>query len=329
LRLAPRVEVASYRWSDGLPVVVAHDEAVSSMLGDRRSEAETAVGCVPPSFDSVTLRQLAEVAVQAGCRPRHLSILETALRCTLAADFNLLALQTTTEPSSVLVLVNGPARRTLPINVGSNVLGTSSAANAAIGRALRLALVRYGKATPGLTDMATFGHPGKLAYCIGEHEEASPWSPFHVERGYSPGDDVVTVVGADAPINVNCPGEDPDAILAMVALAMATPTLNNMLFGGEVMVVLSPEHAQALARAGLTKADVQRGLYERARVELSGLPPPVRRVLTAMRPALGEEVFLTAADSAASVLVLVAGGIGGHSTVIPTFGFTRAVSSAF
>jgi hypothetical protein len=194
---------------------------------------------------------------------------------------------------------------------------------------VNLTLRRYGGAIPGETDMATLGHPGKLAYCVGEREEASPWPALHVERGFSATDDVVTVIGADAPVNVPCPARDADAVLAMTALAMAGATTNNVLFGGEVVVVLCPAHAAVLGRAGLSKRDAKVELFRRAVVRIASLPDSVRELVVSHRPHLAHRSELHAADEPDAIIIVVAGGNGEHSAVIPTFGFTRSVSAPF
>ena len=51
--------------------------------------------------------------------------------------------------------------------------------------------------------MATCGGPQKYTYCVAENEEASPWEPLHIERGFAREVSTVTVVGAEAPHNVN------------------------------------------------------------------------------------------------------------------------------
>src|SRR3989304_136810 len=45
-------------------------------------------------------------------------------------------------------------------------------------------LVNVGGGTPGDMDRATQGMPGKLFFCLAENEDASPWEPFHIEKGY-------------------------------------------------------------------------------------------------------------------------------------------------
>ena len=37
----------------------------------------------------------------------------------------------------------------------------------------------------GVEDMGVLGNPGKYGLVIAENEEGSPWSPLHVEHGFS------------------------------------------------------------------------------------------------------------------------------------------------
>lgn len=316
-------------WSDGLPLIEPSAEQLTRMLASWGLDRATVFGPIPPAFQTVTVDQLAEVAVMAGCRPEYLPLVEASLRACLSPDFNLLGIQTTTEPPTPLLIVNGPIRCALQMNSGANVLGQGNPANASIGRALRLLLTRFGNAIPGVTDMATFGHPGKYTYCIAENEERNPWPPFHTERSFRVGESVVTTVGADAPVNVNCASENPEDILGLIAQSMAIPGSNNVLFGGEIVVVLSPQHATALARASWSKAAVREYLFDHGSVSTQRIPPGVLDGIRRSRGrAIADEPAIPSADSPEAILLLVAGGLGAHSAVIPTFGATRACSAA-
>ena len=66
-------------------------------------------------------------------------------------------------------------------------------ANAAIGRALGLIVKNIGGARKAVEDMGVIGNPGKYSLVIGEDEEASPWEPLSVERGFQKEDSTVTV----------------------------------------------------------------------------------------------------------------------------------------
>jgi hypothetical protein len=200
-----------------------------------------------------------------------------------------------------------------------------------IGRALRLALQNIGGARPGREDRATHGHPGKYAYCLAENEAASPWEPLSVERGFSREDSTVTVCGSEAPHNVNDHGSTTaDGIVATVAATAATAGSNNVYLGGEPLIVLGPEHAATVAAAGWSKADFKRALWESARVPLGRFADENRARFAAIdpegfkdRPA---DTLIPIARDWRDIMVIVAGGAGKHSAVIPTFGTTRSVT---
>jgi hypothetical protein len=312
--------------ADGLPVVTPTDDLVRDAAA--MASPGSTLGPIPPSYRSVSRRELAWTVIAAGCRADHVPVVEAALLACLEPAFNLLAIQTTTEPAAALIVVNGPARHRLSLNCGSNLLGGGPWANVAVGRALRMILTVYGGAVPGETDMATFGHPGKLGYCLAENEEASPWPAFHLERGFSAAESSVTVVGADGPINVCYGGSEAAELLALIAATMAVPGSNNALVAGEMVVILSPQHAAMLARAGYEKAEVRTYLAQHARLPLHALPHWSAERVREMRGCNREDgpEYAHMVDGPASVLLLVAGGIGAHSTVIPTFGSTNAVT---
>lgn len=54
--------------------------------------------------------------------------------------------------------------------------------------------MNVGGATPGLLDVSCIGWPGKLSFCVAERQAASPWPPFHEDRGFAADASVVTVV---------------------------------------------------------------------------------------------------------------------------------------
>ncbi|HXG16910.1 MAG TPA: UGSC family (seleno)protein, partial [Calidithermus sp.] len=272
-------------------------------------------------------------AALAGAGPEHLPVIVAAVRAVADPRFNLAAVQTTTHPCTPLVIVNGPVARRLEIHGGAGALGSGFRPNAVIGRAVRLVLQNVGGAGPGTVDRATLGHPGKFAYCLAENEAASPWEPLHVERGFAPEDSTVTVVAAEAPHNVNDHGStSAEALLAALAGTAATPGNNNVYLGGEPLVLLSPEHAATVAASGWSKRDLKRAFWERARVPLEAFSPENLARFAAIDPArFGDPApgFRAAlAGSPDDILVVVAGGPGKHSAIVPTFGATRAVTVA-
>jgi len=311
-------------WCDGLPIVPPTEDRVRAMLGGR--DPARSLGPMPPLWRAATLEALAVNAVMAGCLPEHFPVLVAAVDAMLDPTFNLYGVQATTHPVAPLLIVGGPYGRRIGVASGSGCFGPGFRANATIGRAVRLVLMNVGGAWPGRHDMATQGSPAKFAYCIAEHEEASPWGPLH--EG-----DVVTVYGGEGPHNVNdhC-STTASGILTTVAHTAVTLGSNvGWYFSqSQLLLVLGPEHAATIAGDGLSRADVQRFVYEHARLPLGTLRlggmwgmqdwPAWMMALrddTARPPRV---------PSPEDVLVVVAGGPGKHSSVVPNCCFSRAVS---
>jgi hypothetical protein len=321
------------RWSDGLPVLPPTPARVDRLLGARAGRRGELVAALAPLEGRATLEAIAINAALAGAGPEHLPVVVAAVRAVAEPRFNLNAIQTTTHPCTPLVIVNGPIAPRLGISGGPNALGNGHRANAVIGRAVRLVLQNVGGARPGHEDRATLGHPGKFTYCLAENEAASPWAPLHVERGFPASSSTVTVCGSEAPHNVNDHGSTtPEAMLMALASTAATTGSNNVYLAGEPLVILGPEHAQTLAGTGWTKAEVKRRLWERVRVRLDrfsaenlarfAVVDPAR---FAGQPPDAEVAWCLAPDD---LMIIVAGGPGKHSSLVPTFGATRSVTVA-
>ena len=246
---------------DGLPLVPPTRRAVDAMLGSVQEGPGHVLGNMAPAMEDVTVGEASVCAVAAGCKPAYFPVVLAALEAVMEPEFNFLAIQATTELASPLVIVHGPVAERLGMHSGSGCLGPGFRANATIGRAVRLAAVRLGMAVPGETDMATFGHGGKFSACFAE--AVCGWEPLHATRGFRAEQSAVTVVGADAPVNVNdYASGSAESVLRMIAGTMAYPGSNNAQGGGEVLLVISPQHLGLIASGGMNREDVQRALFE-------------------------------------------------------------------
>jgi hypothetical protein len=216
------------------------------------------------------------------------------------------------------------------MNSGPNCLGQGNRANSTIGRALRLVLQNIGGALPGEMDRATHGQPGKHTFCCAENEAESPWEPLHVERGFDRDESTVTVVGAAGTLNLNSHAKDADDLVKVLADSIVYPTSNDYHFGGQPWLVISPEHADVLARAGLSKSDVKRALWERSKMAAGRFAAKdYVRAQHTRGPDLGEigpDTPIPISPTANEIGLIVAGGPGTHSVYVPTFGQTRAVT---
>ncbi|HEX7127599.1 MAG TPA: hypothetical protein VF406_17715 [Thermodesulfobacteriota bacterium] len=318
-------------WTDGLPIVPPTPERVRRMLAGYAGDPSEVIGVIPHLNGEATVERIAVNAVMAGCRPEYLPVVVAVVRAILEPRFNLNSVQSTTNAVAPLAILNGPVVTRLGFNCRENCFGQGTRANATVGRAVRFVLLNIGGADPGKNDRATHGHAGKYSYCVAENEAESPWEPLHVERGFRPEESVVTVVGADAPMNINdASSTSAEGVLHSIASAMITPGSNNALRGGEPLLVFSPEHADLIARDGWSKADAKRFLYERARVPWERFSPENARRIRLLRAAWlerhGDTGAIPVADSAEAIMFLVTGGAGKHTMLITTFGNTYAAS---
>ena len=253
-------------WVDGLPVVPPTPERVMVMLAGTDRQPDELLGLVPPRMGKATVEKVAINAVMAGCKPEYLPVVLAAVEAVLHADFNLNGVIATTHCCTPLIVVNGPIVSRIDLSGGTNCFGQGFRANATIGRVLRLVLHNIGGAEPGLTDKATFGHPGKYTYCIAENELRSPWPSFAAERGFAAHTNTVTVFAAEAPHSVSDHVSlHGKGIATTFADSMATMGSNNMYAAGETMVVVSPEHVTTLHGDGWSKDDLRAFLFEHAR----------------------------------------------------------------
>ena len=250
--------MAAQGLDDGLPVVPPTEARVLRMLAGTTRPASDVVARVPPNLAPATVEKVAINAVMAGCRPDYLPVVIAAAEAACTDAFNLHGVLATTYFATPVIVVNGPIRRRIGLNCAGNVFGQGFRANATIGRALQLLVRNVGGGRPGEVDMSTLGQPGKFTCCIGEHEEVSGWEPLHVERGFSPDASTVTVFAGEAPRAIrdqlSRTARSLGASMGWCLETMAHPRLHRM---GEVLLVVSPEHARTFARDRCTKADLR------------------------------------------------------------------------
>jgi len=318
------------RWSDGLPIVPPTVERVERMLSCTRRAPDEIVARIAAGFGAATVERIAINGVLAGCDPEYLPALIAATEAVASQEFNLQGIQATTNPVAVWIIINGPITRRLNFNSSFNCLGQGTWANATVGRALHLILQNIGNALPGDMDRATHGQPGKYTFCCAENEEASPWEPLHVERGFARESSTVTVVSAEGTMNMNTHTKDADELVRAIAETMVHPPSNEYCHGGEPWLVFGPEHAEILARAGLGKADTKRRLWEASKMPAARMTAKdLLRVRESRSEELGDikpETMLPISSRPEDIGLIVAGGPGTHSVYVPGFGTSHAVT---
>jgi hypothetical protein len=316
--------------TDGLPVVPPTRSRVERMLGGTRRDPTELVGELAPNYGRVTVEKAAVNAVMAGCRPEYLPVVLAAAECACDPAFNLHGVATSTHFSAPLILVNGPVRGRIGLNASFGVFGPGARANATIGRALRLLMINVGGARAGEVSMSTFGHPGRYTFCIAEHEEVSPWPPYHVSRGLPAGSSAVTLFAGDAPHGISDhASRTATALAGSLGWSMAG-LWNSKTFPlySHTMLVIGPEHARTFGEAGWSREDLARDLHARIRVPYRALLPDAEHGegtnLRFARTPPAPDTLVPKFPSPEAIHIVVAGGTAGRfSVAVPGWLGTR------
>ena len=154
---------------------------------------DVVLGEVPTREVVVTAEHAAINAVMAGCKVEYFPAVVAAVRAHLDPMGNCHSTTGTLSGAAQVVVINGPIRNEIGVHSYSGCFGPGFRANATIGRALRLVIRNVCRAIPGFLDRASFSWPLRYSFCFGENEEASNWTPLHVQRGYRPDQSTATV----------------------------------------------------------------------------------------------------------------------------------------
>jgi hypothetical protein len=322
---------AAQGWGDGLPLVTPTPERVDAMLAAASGDPDEPLAVLQPRRGIVTRRAVAVNAVLAGCAAGVFPVVLTAVRALCRPEVNLRGVNATTHPVAPLVIVHGEIARTAGFNPAAGAFGPGNRSTATVGRAIRLVLLHLAGARPGSGDAATQGQPSKYTYCVAENEDESPWENYARSCGID-APSAVTVHCGENPHNVHDQegAGDPRLILGKIASAMTSLACNNApISQGEWFVVLGPEHAHSLASGGLVRSDIASYLFDHARIPAGTFRQHFSEL------AWAEWMKLTADDHALpmtehpdNIRVVVVGGPGKHSSVIPSWGMTRSVTMA-
>jgi hypothetical protein len=233
-----------------------------------------------------TVEKIAINAVMAGCRPDYLPVVIAAVEAVCTDEFNIHGVTATTMGAAPVMVVNGPIRHRIGMNMKLGALGAGSRPNATIGRAVRLVIRNVGGAKPGGVDRSTLSSPLKFTMCFAEWEEGSPWSPLHVERGFQAEDSVVTVFAmTSGPVLiVDQESRGADQIAGSLGLGLEGAILSKIhRMPMDALLVVCPEHIRTLTSGGQYSKDrlrsriqevTSRPLREMVANEISGAGIP-------------------------------------------------------
>ena len=318
-------------WTDGLPIVPPTEDRVGAMLQYTDRDPDEVIAVLEPKRGVATVEKIAINAVMAGCLPQYMPMLVAAIQGAGEARFNLYGIQSSTHNTSVLMIANGPIAKELDINCGYNVTGDRWRSTETIGRAFRLLITNVG-GVPGAVNVHTQGHIARFRNCIAENEDESPWEPLHVERGFKRETSTITLFGACTPqmIDDNSGGKCSKDILNLFALSIPYLGNRNTNGEGEPLIILGPQHANLIAKDGYSKQDVQRFLFERARLRTGNIPPGFlenyssrwHKFYIDVSPEYGVPI----ADRPEDIVLVVMGGQGTHSLSVQTLLGSRSVT---
>ena len=312
-------------WTDGLPVVPPTQERIAAMLGAAALDSQHQVAFIENRQVSITAEKVAINAVMAGCKAEYMPVIVAAVEALADPVYGYHGPATSTGGSAVFMVVNGPIARELDINCGDNLFGPGWRANATIGRAVRLIMRNVIGTLPGELDRSSLGHAGKYTYCIAENEADSPWPPFHTARGFQPDQNVVTIFAAYAPHQYsNRLSATPEGVLttACAHMRISAGTARHPQYA----MVFAGEHQAILKKAGWSREDVQRYVFENSQSTVAEL----KRVNMLPGDATPEDerAMYPLVEVPQDLLVIAAGGKAGvQSAFIPGWGSKRGSQS--
>ena len=277
IEIAPHDDLHEFLYdqgfTDGLPVIPPTPERVIRMLSGTSRDPQDVVVSMPPNLAPATVEKIAINAVMAGCRPEYLPLVMTTIEAICTDEFNCHGVFATTMGATPVMIVNGPIRHQISMNMKMSALAQGSRANAAIGRAVRLAVRNIGGAKPGGTERSTLGSPMKYTMCFAEWEERSPWEPLHVERGLKPEDSAVSVFAmSSGPVQIiDQTSRSAEPLVGSMAMCMRAAHHIKAHRDGDTILVISPEHVDTISRDGWSKSDIKAKIQEFSSVPLREL----------------------------------------------------------
>jgi hypothetical protein len=249
--------------TDFMPIVVPTEEKVAAMLKATSHHPDEYVGKMSANAGtypawSYTVKQVAVNAVMAGCEPDYFPVI------LAIASTNVASLGSSTTSFAFSMVINGPIRDKLNMNYGIGVMGPFSQPNATIGRCWTLMGKNLGNGgIPGDTYLGSQGNNTNYNnIVIVENEKDSPWTAFHVQKGFKPEENVVSLfVGED--IRQGHGAKGAGVVVNPMFDEQITSVFHTMvnLFGA--LVILDPLVAKRLVEQGYdTKEKLQDWLWK-------------------------------------------------------------------
>jgi hypothetical protein len=245
----------------------------------------------------------------------HFPVVVTAITAMLEEPFLLHGATASTGGCAVLLIVNGPIRNEIGMDATFNALGPSDRASTCIGRTVRLVLGNLFEVRPGQIDRSTFGHPGKISFCVAEDEEHTPWLSLATERLGDPHVSAVTAMAAMAPRQLmNEWTTRPEEILDTYVAEIKANMAHYSIWPGNYAIVVPPQLRQHFDAAGWTKADVRQYVFDHARMHRRDWARCGKGAVVADK---GDREYQALPDPDHLLVIAAGGPAGGFGAVIP------------
>lgn len=304
---------------DGLPVIPPTQARFDAMQAYCPEPLDTVL--IPeagPSGKDIRVRDVVINSILAGCKPAFLPIVIATIRAMADPAFNFQQSITTSYNGGNLVLVSGPIAVELGISSGQGCMGPGFRANATIGRAVNLTILNVCRAYPGKADLGCLGSPVEFTYCFAESQSLSPWATLNEER-FGAETTSVYLMKAEPPTDVvDFLSQTADSLLGVITDSATHLGRMNAYIPGRILIVLTPDHAQILHNAGWSKSALREYLHAHIHNPLVAVQG---RGLVPVRPAqFTDRDPMPATRNAQDIDLVVAGGKGGHSAILASWG---------
>ena len=254
---------------DGLPLIPPTAERVKWMLSGTSRRPTELLGKCPMKLGNVTVQKLAINSVMAGARPEYFPAIVTAMECFVGESgpgqkgeyfFHTLG---SSGAFNLTIVMNGPLAKEIDMNSGMGLFGHGWRANNTIGRAVRLSTITIGQTWPRENDMALTGRVSAHTwFTFAENEDASPWEPYHVSRGFKKEDSVMTVTKVNNIFSTFGGG----AVAFWTAQSILDQMAARMTKNNAYVAVFDPEVVDELKKLGFSRKDVQEWFGQKAGV---------------------------------------------------------------
>ena len=268
-------------YTDGLPVIPPTQDRVAKMLMGTKHKPDEVIGQLAPMNGIATVEKVAINAVMAGARPEYMPVLLALTEAMVNDGGARNSAFGANGNFTFSIVINGPVAKELGINSGGPQLSGPAPflpgvpANMTIGRFMRLMQINVAGVETGVNESKGIGSTRKTSMVIAEANEESPWPQLSSDPGigfkdkentltlFSGWADLLTSFGPTIKDvgTTKAQAKDPDVLARyLTCVANSAQALSRPAMG--LLLMIGPDQAREIAKAGYTKEDVKRWLYE-------------------------------------------------------------------